>query len=71
MTTETKNNYISLKNLTLYNDLIKEEISKADSTTLSDANSYSDANLETAKNYADSVAEQKSQVQIITWGDND
>lgn len=63
--------YVSLDGLTIYDDLIKEEIAEADSSTLLSAKSYSDTNLDTAKVYADNAVSQKSQVQIITWEYND
>lgn len=71
---ETINNgkkYVSLNNLTLYNDLLEGKIADADTTTLSSATSYSDKNLEIAKTYADDSVSQKSQVLMITWEDDD
>lgn len=40
-------------------------------TNLASAKSYSDANLVSAKTYTDNAITQKTQVQIITWGDDD
>ena len=40
-------------------------------TSLDEAKSYSNSNLNTAKAYADNAVTQKTQVQIITWEDND
>lgn len=63
--------YMSLERLQEYDDLIKTEISEADTATLESAKSHSDANLAAAQVYADNAAAQKSQVQIITWGADD
>ena len=41
------------------------------SNSLNEAKLYSDTNLNIAKNYADNITAQKSQVQIITWEDDD
>jgi hypothetical protein len=40
-------------------------------TSLNQAKSHSDTNLNTAKTYADNIVAQKSQVQIVTWEDDD
>ena len=69
--TATTKKYLSLEGLQNYDDLIKEEITSANTTTLSSAKSYSDTNLSTAKSYTDNAVAQKSQVQIITWGADD
>lgn len=67
----TTKKYLSLEGLQNYDDLIKEEITSSNSTTLSSAKSHSDSNLSTAKTYADNAVAQKSQVQFITWGADD
>lgn len=41
------------------------------SNSISEAKSYSDTNLDTAYTYVDNAVAQKSQVQIITWEDDD
>ena len=63
--------YMSLERMEEYNDLIQAFINSGDSSTLSSSKSYSDTNLETAQTYTDNAVAQKSQVQIITWGDED
>lgn len=40
-------------------------------TEVNEVKSYSDTNLSTAKTYTDNAVAQKSQVQIITWEEND
>ncbi len=48
-----------------------KEINSSISTSLEEAKSYSDANLVTAQAYIDNALAQKSQIQIITWEDDD
>lgn len=63
--------YLSYDGLEQYDDLIKNEITTINASTLSDAKSHSDNNLATAQTYTDNAVAQKSQVQIITWGADD
>ena len=46
-------------------------INNSITTSLNQAKSYSDTNLNAAKTYANNVVAQKTQVQIITWEDDD
>lgn len=63
--------YASLDSLSLFKDLLKNEIDKADSAIASDAKDYSDKNLISAQEYTDNAVSQKAQVQIITWENDD
>ena len=63
--------YLSLDRLQEYDALLKGEIAENDEATLTSAKSHSDANLATAQTYTDNAVAQKSQVQIITWEEND
>lgn len=63
--------YLSLDRLQEYDALLKQEIVDGNDTVLTSAKSHSNDNLATAKTYTDNAVAQKSQVQIITWGEND
>lgn len=63
--------YLSLDRLQEYDALLKGEIAENDEATLASAKSHSDTNLATAQTYTDNAVAQKSQVQIVTWEEND
>ena len=63
--------YLTLERLTEYDALIKAEIVEGDEEILSSAKTHSDNNFAAAQLYTDNAVAQKSQVQIIKWGDDD
>ena len=63
--------YLSLERLEEYDALIKAKIDSGDESILTDAKTHSNENLATAQTYTDNAVAQKSQVQIITWEEND